>query len=194
MARATPAKKQSAAGTTGTDAITLLKQDHRLVEALFEEAEDAEGEELETIAERVCLMLTVHAQIEEEIFYPAAREVLDETDLVAEAEVEHQSAKELIAKIQEASSEEEEYKALVTVLGEYVQHHVKEEENELFPKVKKAGMDLKDIGSQMQERRTQMLQELGIEEDMPDEPTQKRAAAGARAKGKRGSSGSRTSR
>jgi hemerythrin superfamily protein len=184
MARATRSD-----ASDSIDAISLLTQDHRLVSALFDEVEDAEGEELETIAERVCLLLTIHAKIEEEILYPQAREVLDDEDLVAEAEVEHQSAKELIAKLQEMTSDDDAYKATVTVLGEYVDHHVKEEENEMFPKLRKSGLDLKEIGAQLQSRRLEMLQELGIEADVPEEMTQQRAAAGARAKGKRKASG-----
>ena len=183
MARATPAKKHG----SGTDAVTLLKQDHRQVAALIDQVEDAESDELEAIAERICSMLTVHAQIEEELLYPAAREVLEDTDLVAEAAVEHQSAKDLIAKIEGMSSDDEEYKATVTVLGEYVKHHVKEEEGEMFPQLKKTNLDLEALGGSLASRKTELMEELGIEEDEPDVRTQRRAAAGARSKSKRSS-------
>jgi hemerythrin superfamily protein len=190
MARATPAKKR----TSGTDAVALLKQDHRMVAELIDQVEDAEGEELEGIAERICQLLSVHAQIEEELVYPAAREAIEDTDLVAEAVVEHASAKELIAKIEGMSSDDEEYKATVTVLGEYVKHHVKEEENELFPQMKKSELDLEEMGESLAARKTELMQELGIDEDQPDSRTQKRAAAGARSKNKRSGAGTRAGR
>ena len=191
MARATPAKK----GGAGIDAVTLLKQDHRLVAELIDEVEEAEGDQLESIAERICALLTVHAQIEEELLYPAAREALDEPDLVAEALVEHASAKDLIAKIEGMSSDDEEYKATVTVLGEYVKHHVKEEEGEMFPQLKKSDLDLEAIGESLASRKTELMEELGIDtEEPPTTRNQRRAAAGARSKSKRSGSGSRASR
>ena len=186
MAKATPAKKRG----SGTDAVALLKQDHREVADLIDQVEYAEGEELEGIAERMCQLLTVHAQIEEEILYPAAREALEDGDLVAEANVEHASAKDLIAKIEAMSADDEEYKATVTVLGEYVKHHVKEEEGEMFPELKKSELDLQEIGDSLAARKLELMQELGIEEE-PDTQTQRRAAAGARSKGKRSNTGSR---
>lgn len=189
MARATSAKKRG----SGTDAVTLLKQDHRQVAELIDQVEDAESSELESIAERICGLLTVHAQIEEELLYPAAREVLEDTDLVAEAAVEHQSVKDLIGKIEGMSSDDEEYKATVTVLGEYVKHHVKEEEGEMFPQLKKTDLDLAALGESLAARKTELMEELGIDAEESDAPTQRRAAAGARSKGKR-SSGSRASR
>ena len=121
------------------------------MEALFAEFEDADDDEQSSLAERICNMLTVHAQIEEEILYPAAKEALsedeEEAELVNEAEVEHASAKELIAKIEGMTPDDEAFKATVKVLGEYVKHHVKEEENELFPALKESELDLKEIGS-----------------------------------------------
>ena len=122
------------------DAIALLKQDHRTVEALFEEFENTEGGEGIEIAQRICQLLTVHAQIEEELLYPAAKEALEEeeeNELVWEAEVEHGTAKDLIAKIEGMEEQDEAYNATVKVLSEYIKHHVKEEEGELFPKLKK---------------------------------------------------------
>lgn len=190
MARATPAKKRG----SGTDAVTLLKQDHRQVAALIDQVEDAESNELENIAERICALLTVHAQIEEELLYPAAREALDESELVAEALVEHASAKDLIAKIEGMSSDDEDYKATVTVLGEYVKHHVKEEEGEMFPQLKQSDLDLEALGESLAARKTELMEELGIDESEPDIRTQRRAAAGARSKSKRTGSGSRANR
>jgi hemerythrin-like domain-containing protein len=181
------------------DAIALLKQDHRTVSALFEEFEKADEEEQASIAQRVCQLLTVHAQIEEEMLYPAAKEAFDgeeeAEDLVNEAEVEHGSAKELIAKIEAMSSGDEHFKATVTVLGEYIKHHVKEEEGELFPQLKKTELDLKELGSRLADRKFALMDQMGIEEQEPPQARKRsagRATRGAsRSKSGRGRSGSR---
>ncbi|MET0988457.1 MAG: hemerythrin domain-containing protein [Steroidobacteraceae bacterium] len=189
MAKDTSGKKRGS--ESGSDAVTLLKQDHRQVAELIDQVEEAEDEKLEGIAARICELLTVHAQIEEELVYPAAREALEDTDLVAEAIVEHASVKELITKIEAMSSDDEEYKATVTVLGEYVKHHVKEEESEMFPQLKETDLDLQVLGQNLAARKAELMEELGIGEE--GIPTQLSASASARAKSKR-SSGSRASR
>lgn len=176
MARATPQRSSDAP----VDAIALLKQDHRTVEALFEEFEDADEQEQSQLAERICNMLTVHAQIEEEILYPAAKEALegeDEEDLVHEAAVEHESAKDLIAKVEGMTPDDELFEATVKVLGEYVKHHVKEEENELFHALKKTDLDLKEMGSQLAERKYALMEEMGIEAEEPPAPQRKKSTA-----------------
>ena len=187
MARASSSRSSDAP----RDAIALLKQDHRAVEQLVSQFEDADESEQSEIAERICNMLTVHAQIEEEILYPAAKEALsedeEEAELVPEAEVEHASAKDLIAKIQGMSSDDESFKATVKVLGEYVKHHVKEEENEMFPALRKAELDLKEIGAQLAERKYALMEQMGIEEEEPPAPARKRSSSS------RGKSSSRTS-
>jgi hemerythrin superfamily protein len=177
MARATA----KASSDAPRDAIALLKQDHRIVEKLFDDFEKADDDELQAIAERICQLLTIHAQIEEELFYPPAQEALEDeedVDLVHEANVEHQSAKDLIAKIEAMTSDDDLFKATVTVLAEYVKHHVKEEENELFPKVRKTELDLKEMGVEMFERKMQLMEEMGIEmtQEEMEMPTTKRAA------------------
>jgi hemerythrin superfamily protein len=159
-AKKTPAK--SGASTRTPDAIALLTADHKEVKALFTEYEklckaEAEDSEKEAVAEQICEALKVHATIEEELLYPAARELLDEADLVDEAEVEHASAKDLIAQIEGMRADEDLYDAKVTVLGEYIEHHVKEEEKELFPKLKKAGLDTKELGVLLAARKEQLL-------------------------------------
>jgi hemerythrin superfamily protein len=183
MARATPTRASDAP----RDAIALLKQDHRAVEQLVDQFEDADESEQSEIAERICSMLTVHAQIEEEILYPAAKEALsedeEESELVPEAEVEHASAKDLIAKIQGMTSDDEGFKATVKVLGEYVKHHVKEEENEMFPALRKTELDLKEIGARLSERKYELMEQMGIEEETPA-PSRKRST-GSRSKGSR---------
>lgn len=145
------------------DAVTLLKADHSEVKKLFKAYQklvnkDADAGERQAAAEQICMLLTVHAQIEEEIFYPAAREVLgDEVDLVDEADVEHASAKDLIAQIQSGQPDDDHYDARVKVLGEYIEHHVQEEEGEMFPKVKDAGLDTKAVGQQLAERKEELM-------------------------------------
>ena len=156
--------------TTGTtarrsknDAIKLLTADHAKVKKMFKEFQklskknDEAGKE--ELAAQICKELTIHAQLEEEIFYPAAREAIDDDNLMNEAAVEHQAAKDLIKRIQSTESSDPTYDALVTVLGEYVNHHVEEEQNELFPKVEKAKMDLEEIGSEIAERKEALMEE-----------------------------------
>src|ERR1700754_1501865 len=147
------AKKSSRAPP---DAIALLKADHKAVQDLFKQFEKTRsGDRKQALAEKICSELTVHAQIEEEIFYPAARGAIREKDLIAEATVEHQSAKDLIAPIESGRSGEMG-EANVKVLGEYINHHVKEEQNELYPQVKRTKVDLKALGEQMQARKMEL--------------------------------------
>ena len=150
------------ADKTKQDAIALLKADHRSVEALFEKFEGAKGDGAkEKIARQICLELTVHAQIEEEIFYPAARGEIDDDDLLDEAEVEHASAKQLIAEIQDMKAGDRLFDAEVTVLGEYVDHHVEEEEKEMFPESRDSDLDLKALGVQLAKRKAELMAQAG---------------------------------
>ena len=147
------------------DAIKLLTTDHAEVKALFKQYEKlakagAPADERQALAQEICDMLKVHTQIEEEIFYPAARAVLDEQDLVDEADVEHASAKELIGQIESGDAADDHYDAKVKVLGEYIDHHVGEEEKELFPEVRKAGLDVVDVGEQLAARKDELLADL----------------------------------
>jgi hemerythrin-like domain-containing protein len=191
MARST----QTRSSDSPRDAIALLKQDHRTVSALFDEFEKAQEEEQSAIAQRVCQLLTVHATIEEEVLYPAAKEAFDDEDddMVNEAEVEHASCKELIAKIEGMTSDDEHFKATVKVLSEYIKHHVKEEENELFPELKKTDLDLKELGARLSDRKFALMEQMGIEEAEAAEQPRKRSAARGAARSKSGSrrSGSR---
>jgi hemerythrin superfamily protein len=140
------------------DALALLRADHGLVQDLFDQFERARDDaRKQTLATRICMELKIHTSIEDEIFYPAVRDALPKQgDLLDEAKVEHDSAKELIAQIEAGSPEDELWEAKVTVLGEYVKHHVKEEQNEMFPKVRKTKLDLKALGQQLAERKTQL--------------------------------------
>lgn len=179
MARATPTRASDAP----RDALALLKQDHRLVESLFDEFESAEQGEQSSLAQRVCQLLTVHAQIEEELLYPAAKEAFEEaeeTELVYEAEVEHGSAKELIAKVEAMSGEEEQFAATVKVLGEYIKHHVKEEEGELFPKLKKTELDLSELGARLADRKLALMEQMGIQPEEEPAPRPRKRSTGSR--------------
>ena len=164
-AKKTAAKKTPAtARAAQSDATLLLTRDHADVKKLFKEYEkladaEADGEERQALAEQICDMLTVHATIEEEIFYPAAREADVESDLLDEAEVEHASAKDLIGQIRSMSSDDDLYDAKVRVLGEYIDHHVDEEEGEIFPRCREAKMDLAGLGESIAERKSELLVE-----------------------------------
>ncbi|NYT43218.1 hemerythrin domain-containing protein [Alcaligenaceae bacterium] len=143
------------------EVLSLLLDDHKKAKKLFKEFEaEKDDAAKEKIAQEVCTELTVHAAIEEEIFYPFLRDQKPELfgDLLNEALVEHASAKDLIAQIQAASMEDDLYEAKVTVLGEYIAHHVTEEEDELFPKVISQKIDLREIAAAMAERKEEMLQ------------------------------------
>jgi hemerythrin-like domain-containing protein len=156
--------QSKATGIASTDAIQLLTAEHNEVKKLFKQYQkmvdgDEGDEEKEALARQICMMLTVHATTEEEIFYPAARDALEEEDLLDEAEVEHGSAKELIALIEASTPSEPLYDAQVKVLGEYIEHHVREEEGELFPKAQKAKLDLVKLGELIAARKEELMPE-----------------------------------
>jgi hemerythrin superfamily protein len=125
--------------------------------------DEAEASERQELAATICAELTAHATAEEEIFYPAARDAIEETDLLDEAEVEHASAKDLIAQIQASSPDDEQFDAKVKVLGEYVNHHVQEEEGKLFPKVRKAKLDTESLGEQIAARKGEVMDQMGVQ-------------------------------
>jgi hemerythrin superfamily protein len=143
------------------NAIELLKQDHREVESQFGEYEEAESnEERAELSAKICLALTVHAQIEEEIFYPRAREAIEDSELLDEAVAEHAGAKRLIAEIQSMEVGDELYDEKVTELAQQIEHHVKEEEEELFPEVENSKMDLEAVGRKLAERKRELTSQL----------------------------------
>ena len=145
---------------TKQDAIALLKADHRTVEDLFEQFEKASGNgRKQKIAEQICLELTVHATIEEEIFYPACEGKIEE-DLLKEAYVEHDGAKVLIAEIEAGGPDDEFYDAKVKVLSEQIEHHVEEEEKRMegmFSQARKAGLDMDALGDQLRARKEELV-------------------------------------
>jgi hypothetical protein len=144
------------------DAIALLKADHRAVEELFAKFEKASGGRKQTLAEEICLELSVHAQIEEEIFYPACEGKVDE-DLLKESYVEHDGAKVLIAEIMNGGPSDEYYDAKVKVLQEEIEHHVEEEEKRmegLFAQARKAGLDMDALGQELAARKTELTEQF----------------------------------
>ena len=155
--------------TREKDACDLLDADHRAVKKMFKEYEELTnsrgrtvGQKKMDLARQICQELTVHAQIEEEIFYPAMRAALKETDLVAEAEVEHQTAKDLIAQIEAGAEADEMFDAKVKVLGEYVDHHVKEERSEMFTKARSARrLDLVAMRDELMARKEELMADMG---------------------------------
>jgi len=170
-----PTKKKSSSAKSAsravkvpkTEAITQLTADHARVKKMFKQYDrlakaDAGDREKQQVASLICAELTAHATAEEEFFYPAARRALDEPDLIDEADVEHATAKDLIAQIEGSSPSDDHYDAKVKVLGEYINHHVEEEEGEIFPKVRKAKLDTVSLGEQIAERKAQIMQEKGM--------------------------------
>ena len=147
---------------TSLDAIDMLKQDHDKVEKAFKEFEKMDRQDTEScrqVIKTVCEELKVHTTLEEEIFYPAVREAIDDEDLMNEAAVEHETAKMLIDQLENMGPDDPNYFATFTVLGEYVKHHIKEEQGEMFPAAKRAKMDLEGLAERMRARKNEILGE-----------------------------------
>ena len=141
-------------------AIEMLKADHDKVKKAFKEFEKLEQEDTETarqLVETVCEDLKVHTTLEEELFYPAVREAIEDEDLMNEAAVEHETAKMLIEQLENMGPDDPNYRATFTVLGEYVLHHVKEEEGEMFPEAKKSDIDMEALGERMRQRKEELV-------------------------------------
>ena len=146
------------------NAIDLLKEDHEKVKKAFKQFEKLDRADTEACRElvtTVCGDLRVHTTLEEEIFYPAVREAIEDEDIMNEASVEHETAKMLIEQLENMEPDDPNYVATFTVLGEYVMHHVKEEEDEMFPQAKKAKeLDLEALGEQMASRKEELMAEM----------------------------------
>jgi hypothetical protein len=144
------------------DAIALLKADHRKVEELFEKYESARAKKAD-VAKQICMELTIHTTIEEEIFYPACKNGGVESDMLAEAHVEHDGAKVLIGELENGSPDDEFYDAKVKVLSEEIKHHVKEEEKRggIFTEARNAGLDLDALGKQLAARKSELKAQYG---------------------------------
>ena len=144
------------------NAIALLRADHKKVSELFAQYENTRSpEKKRTIVAEICIELGVHAQIEEEIFYPAVKRALRDRELVPEALVEHASVKSLMAQVEGVKPDGEMFDAKIKVLSEFVKHHVKEEQNEIFPKAAKTKLDMNELGAQLAARKEQLLAERG---------------------------------
>jgi len=154
--------KKTSSSSRQKDAIQLLKADHREVEKLFSQFTKARADERKMqLSRKICMELRVHTQIEEEILYPVSREFLKEDDIVNEAIVEHQAAKDLIEQIEAMDDPSDEmFEAKMQVLQEQIEHHVKEEETEYFPQLKKTDMDLKGIGEQLAIRKKELMAQM----------------------------------
>jgi hemerythrin superfamily protein len=164
MARA-DADKPAKSAEHAADAVDLLTRDHRLVEELFAAFAAATPQQLDPLARRVCKMLRIHAQIEEELFYPVARRAIQDDELIDAAEREHAEARQTIARVESMTSDHADFKPAVEALASAVAEHVREEEGELFPRLRGAGVNLVSLGVALAERRDTLLDTLGLHSD-----------------------------
>ena len=147
------------------DALELLKADHDKVKSLFREFEDLRGSDDEDerkgeLVDEICYELTVHTMIEDEIFYPVLRSVIDDDDMMDEADVEHAGARELISQLEVMYPCDDHYDATVTVLGEEIAHHIEKEEADMFDAARQAGLDLDELGEQLAARKEELDEDL----------------------------------
>jgi hemerythrin superfamily protein len=175
------ASKKTTEDSETQDAIAMLTADHKKVKKLFADfgkiREDGAEDEKSALVQQICDELKIHTALEEEIFYPAVRKAIKDADLMDEALVEHAGAKELVAQLEDAKVSDDLYDAKVTVLGEQINHHVREEEGEMFPKAKKAKIDTAALGASMLKRKRALKQAMGISEEMA--PQERREATRA---------------
>ena len=149
--------------TKSAAAIEMLKDDHDKVKKAFKEFEKMDREDTQAcqqLVQSVCEDLKLHTTLEEEVFYPAVREAVDDHDMLNEAAVEHETAKMLIEQLENMGPDDPNYFATFTVLGEYVMHHVKEEETEMFPAARKSGLDMESLSERMRTRRQELTGEM----------------------------------
>ncbi len=146
-----PAKKAK-------EATALLRADHKVVSDLFADYEKARStSKKQKLVAEICTELSVHAQVEEEIFYPAVKRALKDKELIPEATVEHATLKDLISQVEGITPDGEMFDAKIKVLSEYVKHHVKEEHEEMFPKAKATKLDMVELGAQLSARKAELL-------------------------------------
>jgi len=165
------ARKASAKSTStpvGPDAIALLKADHKRVAALYEQYEGTRSvAKKRALVATICQELSIHAQVEEEIFYPAVKAALKDKELVPEATVEHATLKELIAQVKDKEPDGEMFDARIQVMSEYTKHHVKEEQTEMFPKAQKTRLDMKALGARIAARKEELMANPELMEKPP---------------------------
>lgn len=184
----TNGSRSRSSSTARNEVLEMLKEDHKKAKKAFRDFEKLDAEQdadaCAAIVQQTCAELTLHATLEEECFYPAVRQALaDDADLLDEAEVEHQSAKDLIEKLQGMQPGDAKFAASFTVLGEYVAHHVKEEESEMFPKLTRAKIDWDALSDQMSARRAELEEQLlpePAEDEQGTRGTTTRASASTR--------------
>lgn len=163
MAATQSVSRKAPSRTVSPDAIKLLKDDHREVEGWFEDFEKTKSDsKKQKLATQICTALRVHTMIEEEIFYPACREAGIEDDMMDEADVEHDGAKNLIEQIEAGAPGDDHWDAKVKVLSEMIKHHVKEEEQRggMFAQAKQSDLDLKELGGALKARKDQLMKEM----------------------------------
>jgi hemerythrin superfamily protein len=160
---ASPGEPPSAEVTA--DAVDLLTRDHRLIEELFTAFGQAARQQLDPLARRACKMLRTHAQIEEEIFYPVARRALKDDALLDKLEREHDAARQAIARVESMTSDDSGFRGAVQELADRVAQHVRNEEDEIFRRIRKSGVNLVALGLALAERRDTLLETLGLHSD-----------------------------
>ncbi|MGZ9187675.1 MAG: hemerythrin domain-containing protein [Candidatus Binatia bacterium] len=168
------------------NATQMLRQDHKKVNALFDKFEQGKaGDAKRRLAKQAMNELKVHAQVEEEIFYPAVKKAIDASELVDEAEKEHQAAKSLISQLEKAGVQdngEADFDAKFTELMQAIQHHVEEEEGEMFPQVEDSELDLAALGARMMKRKQELSK--GVELNKPKSATRSKSPSKAQSTGK----------
>ncbi len=158
MTSTSTTQKNATNASSALGATAMLRADHKHVSKLFAEYEKTSAiTKKKDLVAQICIALTVHAQIEEEIFYPAVKKALKDHELVPEATVEHATLKNLIAQVKDVEPHGEIFDAKIKVLSEYVKHHVKEEQNEMFPKVEASKLDMIKLGAQMAARKEELM-------------------------------------
>lgn len=189
--RKTPSRSTSSTkgrGSAKTQIVEMLKADHKKVKKAFKDFEKLEPqddpESAQALVEQTLADIEVHAELEEQVFYPAARQAIKDQELLEEAEVEHMTAKVLIEQLKGMSAEDEKFSATFKVLGEYINHHVKEEESEMFEQMTGRGVDWDQVLEQMQMRRMELMQEKGM--PMEEEAMEASASPSGRSGGSRG--------
>lgn len=160
--RSQPANRRNASGKGAVNAFDLLEQDHRQVEEWFDQYDELRDDNKRKgeLAEKICMAIEVHSQLEEEIFYPQARAATKDNDLIDEAIVEHATVKNLIGEIEEMEVGDDLYDAKIRVLGEMVKRHIREEEEELFPELEKSKMDVDAVGRELTDRKAELMSEM----------------------------------
>ncbi|HVL37146.1 MAG TPA: hemerythrin domain-containing protein [Burkholderiales bacterium] len=149
-------------------ALEMLQEDHDKVKKSFKQFEKLDREDAATAEElvrTVCEELKIHTTLEEEIFYPAVRDAIEDEDIMNEAQVEHDTAKILIEQLESMGADDPNFHATFTVLGEYVKHHIEEEEDEMFPQAKKTDLDFEELAERMRSRKQELMGELEQEEE-----------------------------